>query len=411
MPAYGDKLVLRIKAVNPIEKPQKVQIKSNLPQRVSTNDVIDLDGLELGYDVKSGIYYVHKDVELGPKEVVTFNVEIDDIWVIPEEEIDKLRKQAVNLVGKLQGTEYQGSVDALQGEIESNLDLIQRHQAENAIRAGIKAVQHLRAYESNLEVLQRIKKDIRHLENLILGAGQDPGGLVWYDTIEIMPKRDIELIPSDYKTAIFRITVSNTSPTETRKIFIKRDLPREIKFEDVLDGGGLDVATDPKSGICYVYKENVEVGPDETIDFDVKIRDKWNVNALWIQSLKKRTGDVLARIDAKEQYESINKILQGLIADIEKISNEHGPDTLNDKYVAFYRDQTARLALIDRKINRIGSVLRPMEKGTLWGFDLKAPSMKTTWMIIYIILGFLAVISLLFFLRWFGKTKAEKMEE
>ena len=63
--ALAAKLVLRIKAVNPIDKSQVVSIKSNLPQGVGTNDVLSLDGLELGYDVGNDLYYVHKDVPPG----------------------------------------------------------------------------------------------------------------------------------------------------------------------------------------------------------------------------------------------------------------------------------------------------------------------------------------------------------
>ncbi len=46
--------------------------------------------------------------------------------------------------------------------------------------------------------------------------------------------------------------------------------------------------------------------------------------------------------------------------------------------------------------------LRPQTSSTKYGFKAKPPSMKTTWLIIYVILGFLALMSLLFFLRWYG---------
>ena len=47
--ADAARLILRIQAGNPIEKPQSVEIKANLPARVRTNNVIDLDGLELDF--------------------------------------------------------------------------------------------------------------------------------------------------------------------------------------------------------------------------------------------------------------------------------------------------------------------------------------------------------------------------
>jgi uncharacterized membrane protein YuzA (DUF378 family) len=43
--------------------------------------------------------------------------------------------------------------------------------------------------------------------------------------------------------------------------------------------------------------------------------------------------------------------------------------------------------------------------------DVPRPDKRTTWIIIYIILGFLGIFSLLFFLRWFGKGKSEKVDQ
>ena len=54
--------------------------------------------------------------------------------------------------------------------------------------------------------------------------------------------------------------------------------------------------------------------------------------------------------------------------------------------------------------------LTPLDKTTKYGFRAKPPSMKSTWLIIYIILSFLLVLSLLFFLRWYVKTGSELME-
>ena len=68
-------IILRIRAGNPIDKPQTIHIKSNLPQRVTTNDIVNLGGLELGYDVKSGVYYVHRVLELAPKAAEEFRVD------------------------------------------------------------------------------------------------------------------------------------------------------------------------------------------------------------------------------------------------------------------------------------------------------------------------------------------------
>jgi len=72
----------------------RVQIKSNLPDRVGTNEIISLGGLELGYDIKTDAYYVFKDLELAPQQTRSFVVEFKDIWLISEEELALLETRA-----------------------------------------------------------------------------------------------------------------------------------------------------------------------------------------------------------------------------------------------------------------------------------------------------------------------------
>ena len=106
---------------------------------------------------------------------------------------------------------------------------------------------------------------------------------------------------------------------------------------------------------------------------------------------------------------SVENSLERIIGQLTDISKESGPKSLDQHYVAFFRDQAKRLDGLENQINRIKSALRPRSKATKMGFKAKPPSMKSTWLIIYIILGFLALFSILFFLRWYGKSKSEEL--
>jgi hypothetical protein len=408
--AHAGKIVLRITAANPINEVQKKTIMFDLPPFVGTNDIMSLGGLDLGYDIKKDVYYVHKEVELGPKQITVYEVEINDIWSISKEEIEALRKQAAALVARLNGLKDHDLAEALGQEADKNLVQVELSQAENAIKPGVKAIQHIRAYETDVLVIKKVKKSIRRIENLVLGAGMDPGSLVDDGRNTELAHRDADLPSDQYGVAIDRIIVKNTSPTFTRKVPIRRELPPEIKAADILDSAGLEIGIDPKNGLCFVYKDDLEVGPATNVIFNVKIRDKWNVNAPRIPVLKASASNVLDRIAAKAKFASVEQTLKTLMGDLDQMALEQGPKELNEKYVAFYRNQAERLDVIEQKIARIEAALRPIEKTTKLGFGGKAPTMKTTWMIIYIILGFLAVMSLLFFLRWFGKSKSETMD-
>ena len=86
---------------------------------------------------------------------------------------------------------------------------------------------------------------------------------------------------------------------------------------------------------------------------------------------------------------------------------------VNDQYVAFARRQVADVTAIEGRIQRLEEFFQPNEKAVIGGpiMDVPRPDKRTTWVIIYIILGFLGIFSLLFFLRWFGKGKAEKVDK
>ena len=407
---FAAKVILRIRAGNPIDKPQVVQIKSKLPDGVGTNDIIDLGGLELGYDVKNDSYYVHKRVELGGKEIRVYDVEIKDKWVISEDKLRKIVSRGSKLTEMLKETEYYKTALQLQSDLSKTADELLSYQAENDIAKGVSPLQHIRAYDVNIRKYNQIDKDIGRIENLVLASGQDPGGLIGIAQ-DVPPPRKVAMKPEDYKTVIFQISVKNSSPNEVRTVDIKRDLPKEILSDDVLDAGDLEVGRDTKRNITYVFKKNVKLAPNQTIKYDVKIRDKWNINEPRIKDLRSRINDVIGQIGEKDQYKSVDDDLKRLLNEVNKIKNQQGPDELNSEYVAFYREQSRQLDNIEKEIYRLEAALRPVEKKAKRGFKVQPPSLKTTWLIIYIILGFLGVISLLFFLRWMTKSKPEKIDE
>lgn len=407
--AFADRVVLKIQVGNPAPRSQSKEIKVNLPAGIGTNEIISLDGLELGYDIKNDLYYVYKKIDLEPQQILQpFNVEFKDIWVVPEETLTVLQKHVDGMVEKLKGKEQEKTAQELKTEITKLLADIKTFQEQNSIKSGVKTIQHIRAHEANLAEMETARKFIGRMENLVLATGQDPGRLEGDPRGSPTPKRNIEMKPQDYKTVIMRITMKNISAVE-RKDPLSRDLPSEIKANDILDSAGLDVRTDLKPGICCIYSPSIVLGPNETKVFDVRIRDKWNVNFPRFQYLRTTASNVLERATAKSKFKSIEDMLQGLIVELDALEKSVAPAELNDKYVAFFRHQASRLDVIEQKINRVEAALKPFEPKV--GFNAPPPNPKTTWMIIWIILGFLAFLSLVFFFRWYGKTKAEKMTD
>lgn len=409
--ARGEKVVLRIRTANRFtDKPEKVHVRSNLPFGITTNDIISLGGLKLGYDVGTDLYYVHGEVTLAPKEIRTFEVELKDIWQIPVEKIETLRKRTELLAKQLENTEFSTTAAQLKVEILKRIDEIIVRQKEYAIKPGMKVLPHITAYEQNLDVLKRIRFDIGAMENLVLGAGKDPGSLIGEVLNAPKPATDVAIPSEQYGTVIFRVVYRNPSTTDKLKTNIRRELPPEVKSEDVLDGGGLEVATDTKTARTYLYKDSVELLPGQSVRFDAKIRDKWNINLPLIRMVRTNCMDVLAKVEAIGGYKSLEEDLRNIQSELDAVEKDHGPETFGPEYIYFHRRQSERIRTLAEQVANISARLQP-KKPTRLGIPGKPPTPKTTWMIIYIILGFLLVLSLLFFLRWYGRSKPERFDQ
>lgn len=400
--ADASKLVLRIQAANPTDEPRDVEVRSDLPERVTTNDVIDLAGLNLGYNVKDDSYYVYGTLSLAPREIAIRNVEIEDIWILDDDVVETLGQQASHLRNMLLATDYSGEANELADHAEAVVQEILSRQEDNRITI-VGPLKHIQAYEDNLVSMKGLRQKVGRLENLVLSEGMNPGEvLMGEDRMAVPPRRDVRL-PAEYGEATVIITVHNPSPTQIRRnVEIRRQLPREVNVEDVLDAAGLMVRYDSRTQSAYVYGTGLEVDPGETLTFNVRIRDKWNINGPRIELLDEMLSRLRATTKGRNRLEAVVNTLDDIESRLRTIREEEGPETFGPAYVAFYRRQADRLHQIEQDLNRVDVALRPLE--TRRGFRIPAPDRKTTWILIYAILGFLALLSLLFFLRWFVKS-------
>ncbi len=399
--AWAARLILKIQAANPSDHVQPVEIRTSLPERITTNDIINLAGLNLGYDVKSDTYYVYGTLELRPREIAVREVELIDIWRLDEDDLRGLAVLADRIGAMLATTPHVTEAAETRNKVQEGVTAILTRQAEARISL-VAPVVHIQAYETNLKALQVVKQHVGRMENLALASGLNPGDrLIGDDRAAAAPRREVHL-PEAYGEAVVKITVQNTSPTLRRQISVQRHLPPEVMVEDVIDAGQLSVRHDAREQLTYVYADALEIGPMETLTFDVRIRDKWNVNVPRMSFLGDKINTLRMTTAGRTGLAAVDNMLNDAEAQLATLAQESGPDVFSPAYVAFYRRQADRLDAIERGLNRIDSALKPLE--TKRGFSMPAPDKRTTWLVIYAILGFLALISLLFFLRWFVKS-------
>ncbi|MCK4824568.1 hypothetical protein KA005_52940, partial [bacterium] len=165
-------VVFRVSAANPsATKTQTVPIKIYLPLEVKAEDILDQGGLELDYDLKKAVYYLYKnDLKLTPKQVISFAVEVEDVWMLPEEETSGLKKRTERIIGQLEKTDYATQAKEMADTIYKRLDEIVRSQKDDTVTRN----QHIGAYRTNLRVIDKIKEDIERLEKLLTFTGGPP---------------------------------------------------------------------------------------------------------------------------------------------------------------------------------------------------------------------------------------------
>ena len=155
----------RIIAANPSQtRTQRVPIKVYLPEEVKTSDIIDSGGLELEFDSEKSLYYVYRNnMVLKPKEIRAFEVEINDIWVIPPDSLDNSDKRIDYLIKAFEGSEYHDRATTIKTEFETLASEIVKTQTdENLTRS-----QHIGVYRTNKKAFAALKSNIKEMEDIL----------------------------------------------------------------------------------------------------------------------------------------------------------------------------------------------------------------------------------------------------
>ncbi len=212
-------------------------------------------------------------------------------------------------------------------------------------------------------------------------------------------------------TVKMRMVIVNPSPTKTQTKEIKSYLPKEVGVKDVIDDGGLAVDYDSEQSMLYVSK-SVELAPSETKTFEIVLNDVWMVNEEKVKDLKDRTGKVLEKLADSpyaQQADMLGKTVLGRLDEIVRSQND--ATVTRQQHIAHYRENLQILELVLNDIERLEKLLvtagGPPNIDLIENTDanLKSPSVKTTWILIFIILIFLSILGGAFYFTWQGQAK------
>jgi len=165
-------IVLKILVVNPSETETKeFTIHSALPPEVKAGDVLDTDGLSVEYDSNTGLYTLSGTVTLDPKQSLSKQIVLEDVWLIPAEPFDAIRQETGTIMAKLAKTPYEQQGQLFADSVERRLAAVEASQQQPFLNPE----QHISLYRDNLKALQSIEVDLVSLRQLMVMAALEPG--------------------------------------------------------------------------------------------------------------------------------------------------------------------------------------------------------------------------------------------
>lgn len=168
-------IIVRAVLVNPSSQKRAIPFKSILPKEIKPENIVDSGELEVAYDPSAEAYYVFHDYTLGPKESLTIEIELEDVWKIPQDELNGLREEASRLTKVLANTDYYERASYLKNSIESKLNTIEASQQKfNPSPGG-----YISEYRENLDRIEAIKADLAAAKTLVAEAKNVAPTLTW----------------------------------------------------------------------------------------------------------------------------------------------------------------------------------------------------------------------------------------
>jgi hypothetical protein len=242
-------------------------------------------------------------------------------------------------------------------------------------------------------------------------------------------------MPSDKDIIELRVKVSNPSEKGKQTTDVKYILPSEITPRYIMDRDSLDMAYDFGKECFYLYKDNVELAPSESKEFVVKVKDIWKVSDVELDALKKHTDNIMLLLKDTDYASRAKLAAERIDSTISRIRKTQALKASASEHIAYYRDnikllQEAKneIAELERLVSQRGitagiTVKWPEDKfggGTkstkakgFEGLDIiaqsifkgKAPTIATTWKVIFAIIAFIGIIAALFFTLWYIQSR------
>lgn len=197
-------------------------------------------------------------------------------------------------------------------------------------------------------------------------------------------------LPFAYASIVLKIMGVNPSTEQEQVVMLKAYLPKEVKPEDVLDRGDLELIYDTQQGSYYVYGE-FSVPPRETIEREVELEDIWHISNTELESIRGeaiQTAKLLENTDFEERAVFLKQSIETKLNEINK--RQSVPALNSQKHISNFRDNERLLDIVKEELMLARSLLA----------KAKSLSPVSIWRIIIVVLGLLTALGLALYIIW-----------
>ncbi len=208
-------------------------------------------------------------------------------------------------------------------------------------------------------------------------------------------------IQNSYAGIVLKVFAANPSKAEKQTVTVKAYLPKEVKPEDVVNKGDLEIAYDNQQGSYYVYGE-YQLDPGQTLDRDVEMHDIWMVPAQEMESIRSeadKTSKLLENTDYRDRMSFLKQSIDAKLKEIE--ARQNVPAVNPERHISNYRDNVRLLESVKADLVVLRSLLA----------QAKGLPATAVWRLILIIISFLGVIGLGSYIIWQRQMKLVEAQE
>jgi hypothetical protein len=233
-----------------------------------------------------------------------------------------------------------------------------------------------------------------------------------------------------------QIAVTNPSKTKIQYAPLREAVPAgNLRKEDIEVPSGLEVEFDSKTSLFYIVAEKVgkevdeepvmnddgtpvmvrriKLAPSQTIRFEVRIKDVWHIPDEETTGIQNQSQLAMSILEGSKHEEDAQRLVDEIERLLTEVRDFQDNDSLEKKeYIAGYWNNT-------EKVKRAKEALEELERyvklatakpDVLETEDaIDAPSRYATWLVIFIILVFMGILTGAFYFVW--QRRAHLFEE